>query len=71
MKAVVINYNGKKAKVGNLAFDSGRMGVFAGYCENCHAKQIMQLDEAREFARKYAHDQNKIRTRIIRRTLDI
>lgn len=71
MKAVIINYTGNKAKVGSIAFDLGHLGVFVGYCDNCHAKQIMELDEAKEFANKYAQEQNKIRTRLIKRTLKI
>lgn len=47
-------YTGDKAKVGNLCFDSGRLRVFVTYCGNCHAKLVMELDEAEQFANKYA-----------------
>lgn len=70
MKAVVINYTGKKAKVGNLAFDTGRLGIFVGYCGNCKAKIIMDLEEARAFADRYQHQQNKIRTKMIIKRLE-
>lgn len=70
MKAVVINYTGKKARAGNLAFDCGHLGVFVGYCPSCNAKIIMELDEAKDFAARYYHEQNKLRTRLIKRQLE-
>ena len=70
MKVVDVNFNGKKAKCGNLTFDTGRLGVFLCYCTTCHKKLILTLEEAEQFANKYATIRNKHKTRTLLDRLD-
>lgn len=59
-------YHGKKAKIGGLCFDeSDRMYIFVNYCDNCKGKVVFTREEAASFAKKYQHQQNKIRTRLV------
>lgn len=64
MKALEVNYMGKKAKVGGLCFDErGRMHIFVNYCPNCRYKVVMERTEAEQFANKYCYERNKRSTR--------
>lgn len=58
------NYTGRKQKTGSLVFDKkGRMHVFVAYCDGCHGKLALTVDEAREFSHKYRDEADKKRTR--------
>lgn len=61
MKTIEMQYTGRKARVGGICFDNtDRLCVFVNYCPNCHAKVVMSLDEARQFANKYRTERDKI-----------
>ena len=70
MKLVDVNFNGKKAKCGNITFDTGRLGVFLCYCETCHKKLILTIDEAEQFANKYATVRKTHKNRTLMRMLN-
>lgn len=60
------DYHGKKAKIGNFCWDENdRMFIFVTYCENCHGKIGLTREEAAFFAKRYYHEQNKLRTRLL------
>lgn len=53
MVTVKVNWTGRRAKVGNLAFDPyGKPMVFVGYCD-CHRKVMMNLREAEALAARW------------------
>jgi hypothetical protein len=59
-------YTGKKQQIGGIIFDENdRLFVFVTYCPNCRAKVLFTRPEAREFARQYRDEQNKIRTKLV------
>ena len=70
MQSVKIFYTGTKAKPGNLCFDTGRLGIFVTSCGNCHAKLIMSLEEAKQFANKYTESQKKRRTKSLLKQIE-
>lgn len=48
------NYRGRKMRRGAVCFtDAGKLAFFIDYCPNCKGKFLMDMDEVREFARKF------------------
>jgi hypothetical protein len=64
-------YTGDKKKTGSLIFDKkGRLLVFVTYCDICHGKLAMTIQEARAFAKKYDDCSNKKRTKRLLKEID-
>lgn len=63
-------YRGRKMRVGTMTTylnDDGHrlLCVMAGYCPECTHKVYFTLDEAKDFARRYARHQKKPRYRLL------
>lgn len=60
---------GRKARVGALCFDEGRMMVFVGYYafpDGSHGKILVTLDEARELSARIGGEKSSARTKLIK-----
>lgn len=60
------NNRGRKAKIGGLCFDEGKMMIFAGYHQfpdGRVGKILLNLDEARVFANRIGVDPAKSKAR--------
>lgn len=61
------SFRGRKARIGGICFDAGRMGFFVGYhkCPSCElpGKVIVTIDEAREFTSKVGSHKPKMKQR--------
>lgn len=65
----VKKHRGRKARIGSLCFDEGRMMIFVGYYpfpDGTTRKILINLNEAREFANRIGAEKITIRTKIMR-----
>ena len=69
MNVLRTNYRGRKAKIGGICFDEGRMCFFLGYhtCPESHSKHkiLLTIDEAREFGKKFGYNKIPLKTKIV------
>jgi hypothetical protein len=58
---------GRLAKTGKVIGlpNGGGLGVQAGYCTNCDAKQLMTFDEARSFASQFYRQKKRLLIRVV------
>ena len=59
MYSIEIQFTGKKSKAGNICFDAGHLAIFVAYCPCCKSKVILDIDEAEQFANKYATEMRR------------
>lgn len=62
-------YTGRKTRIGALCFDEGKMQIFVGYSTCAHGqtgKILINVEEAKEFSRRFHAEKTKMRQRLIR-----
>lgn len=64
-----LHNRGRKARIGGLCFDEGRMMIFVGYHtypDGSTGKVLVSIDEAREFATRFGSEKADKRKQLIR-----
>lgn len=62
-------HKGRKARIGGICFDEGKMMVFVDYYpfpDGSVGKILINMDEAREFANRVGADRIKLRAKFMR-----